>query len=423
MQQIKWKDSAEDFLRIVRDESGLLTSCDQDNYGFMHRGFQEYLVAREIRNQSFSDPGPLQELATHFGESWWREVILLLLGMEDPSVFSAFMREVVKLPGFVKFPDLVDACIDDALEISPLPFLDLLKASPGENQDLWERQLEALRVINILQPDTVKKIKPKLAQHPYSKIRKKVQEGYLQNNVEIISSKHGGYELIKIPAGNFMMGSTETEEGGFSDERPLHKVNILEFYLGIYPVTNEEYYIFLCDNPDIKEPAYWADNRFNRPKQPVVGISWFDADRYAKWAGLRLPTEAEWEYACRSNTTTQFYTGDNKSDLDHTGWYKENSETQLHSVGEKEPNSFGLYDTHGNVWEWIYDDWHSDYNGAINDGSAWVEGHQNIKKVVRGGSWSASLRDCRSAARDKNSPNNKYSVLGFRLAHSISLKH
>ena len=112
--------------------------------------------------------------------------------------------------------------------------------------------------------------------------------------------------------------------------------------MGRYPVTNEEYGRFLKDNPKIKPPEYWADRQFNQPRQPVVGVSWEDAQRYASWAGLRLPSEAEWEYACRAGTRTRFYTGDTEKDLDQAGWYSENSGGQTHPVGEKDAQRLGL---------------------------------------------------------------------------------
>ena len=130
---------------------------------------------------------------------------------------------------------------------------------------------------------------------------------------------------------------------------PQHEVEVPGFYMGRYPVTNEEYGRFLADNGDASEPEYWGDRKFNQPNQPVVGVSWNDAQRYAQWAGLRLPTEAEWEYACRAGTTTRYYTGDSEADLDRAGWYDGNSGGKLHPVGQKEPNAFGLYDMHGNV--------------------------------------------------------------------------
>ncbi len=169
------------------------------------------------------------------------------------------------------------------------------------------------------------------------------------------------------------MGSPESEARRYDDEGPVHEVQVPSFYLGRYPVTNEEYERFLTDNSDVQEPRYWADGRFNQHWQPVVGVSWEEAQRYAAWAGLRLPSEAEWEYACRAGTCTRYATGDTESDLSRAGWYHENSDGKLHPVGEKVPNAFGLYDMHGNVWEWVADDGHDNYKTAPNDGRAWID--------------------------------------------------
>ena len=140
LEAVSWAGgTAENFLRTVRDESGLLTGWDIDNYGFMHLGFQEYLAAREIRSRAFDEPNVLKDLASHFGESWWQEVALLLLALEDPSLFVPYMREVVKQPAFAKDPQFVEMCLDDAAEISPKPFEELLSKTPGKSKPLWAR--------------------------------------------------------------------------------------------------------------------------------------------------------------------------------------------------------------------------------------------------------------------------------------------
>ncbi len=218
-----------------------------------------------------------------------------------------------------------------------------------------------------------------------------------------------------------MMGSPESEGERFSNEGPLHKVTVSDFYMGRYPVTNEEYGLFLQDNPDVLEPVYWADRQYNQPRQPVVGVSWNDAKKYAVWAELRLPTEAEWEYACRANTQTRYYPGDEEVDLDRASWYTKNSGGRIHPVGDKEPNSFGLYDMHGNVWEWVEDDWHDNYNGGPNDGTAWIDSSRGSYRVVRGGSWDDFAHVCRSAIRDGPPPDYRNSLLGFRLSRSVFL--
>ena len=217
-----------------------------------------------------------------------------------------------------------------------------------------------------------------------------------------------------------MMGSPESEEGRSDDEGPLHRVNVPDFYMGKYPVTNEEYGLYLQENPDSREPAYWADREFNQHKQPVVGVSWDDANKYAKWAGMCLPTEAEWEYACRANTQNRYYLGDKEEDLDRAGWYDKKSGDRLHPVGEKEPNSFGLYDMHGNVWEWVEDDMHDNCNGGPNDGSAWINSPRGSYRVIRGGSWFLVARRCRSAIRRHIPPDYRSFNLGFRLSRSVS---
>jgi formylglycine-generating enzyme required for sulfatase activity len=196
---------------------------------------------------------------------------------------------------------------------------------------------------------------------------------------------------------------------------------VTDFYLGRYPVTNEEYGRFLNENADEPEPEYWAVRELNQPRQPVVGVSWEDAQRFATWAGLRLPTEAEWEYACRAGTRTRYYSGDKEKDLDRAGWYENNSKDQLHPVGEKEPNAFGLYDMHGNVWEWVEDDWHGDYKGAPEDGHAWIDEPIGARRIVRGGSWRSIALYCRAAARRNFGPNNRRYDLGFRLVRSVAL--
>ena len=197
--------------------------------------------------------------------------------------------------------------------------------------------------------------------------------------------------------------------------------NLPAFFMGLYPVTNAQYQRFLEANSKAAEPEYWAVRDFNQPKQPVVGVSWEDAQAYTRWAGLRLPTEAEWEYACRAGTTTRFFSGDTEEDLAAVGWYVGNSDRRLHPVGEKMPNGFGLYDMHGSVWEWVEDDGHDNYKKAPTDGSDWVDSPRAAVRVVRGGSWGNDARDCRSAARSSRAPGFRYGGIGFRLARSVAL--
>jgi formylglycine-generating enzyme required for sulfatase activity len=150
---------------------------------------------------------------------------------------------------------------------------------------------------------------------------------------------------------------------------------------------------------------------------PVDSVSWEDAKEFclklSKKTGreYRMPTEAEWEFACRAGTTTDF-----AGDLDAMGWYHHTARGKTHRVGRKEPNAYTIYDMHGNVWEWCEDVWHSDYNGAPVDGSAWLAGGKQSSHAVRGGSWNSHPFSCRSANRLMMLSGVRYYDLGFRLA-------
>ncbi len=420
LKAVGWnKGGAQGFLSTIRDESGLLTGWDQDSYGFMHLGFQEYLAAREIRRRFFEGEPVVKELASHFGESWWQEVGLLLLALDDPSLFKPYMQEVIKLPAFTEHVSLVEACLTDAAEKSAEPFLELLEISPGKDEELWQRQLLALQIVERLDADAIEGLKARLTKHPFKDIRKRLQAQDVQATQEVKDANRGGYELVRIVGGRFMMGSPKKEESRYEWEGPQHKVEVSDFYIGRYPVTNQEYGEFLKDNPKISEPEYWSDRRFNQPKQPVVGVSWEDAKQYANWAGLRLPTEEEWEYACRAGTSSRYYLGNTEKALQKAGWYEKNSDGHLQPVGGKEPNGFGLYDMHGNVWEWIEDDWHENYKGAPKDGSSWIDNPRGSLRVLRGGSWNGRALNCRSAIRICHSPGFRDFDIGFRLARSV----
>jgi formylglycine-generating enzyme required for sulfatase activity len=218
-------------------------------------------------------------------------------------------------------------------------------------------------------------------------------------------------EMIKILAGSFTMGSDE-----YDDEKPKHQVKLQEFYLGKYPVTQEQYQAIMGNNP-----SHFKDN----PKNPVEQVSWNDAQKFCqkinKKTGkkYRLPSEAEWEYACRAGTQTRYYFGDGEKQLGEYAWYSENSGSKTHSVGQKKPNNWGLFDMSGNVWEWCDDGWHENYENAPKNGSSWNDNHsQTFFRTLRGGSWLVNSRFCRSASRDGDLAGVRNYDIGFRLAVS-----
>ncbi|MCA2629525.1 MULTISPECIES: SUMF1/EgtB/PvdO family nonheme iron enzyme [unclassified Microcystis] len=219
-------------------------------------------------------------------------------------------------------------------------------------------------------------------------------------------------EMVGLPAGQFLMGSPDSDPDAESDEKPQHQVKVNSFAIGKYPVTQAQYQAVMGTNP-----SYFKNN----PQNPVEQVNWNDAQAFCQKLSqitgktYRLPTEAEWEYACRAGTTTRFYFGDDANQLGDYAWYKGNSQQTTHPVGQKRPNGWGLYDMSGNVWEWCEDDWHDNYIGAPKDGSAWLT-NDNDYQIVRGGSWYNSPSFCRSAYRNGNPrrDGNNYD-LGFRV--------
>ncbi len=218
-------------------------------------------------------------------------------------------------------------------------------------------------------------------------------------------------EFVDIPAGCFAMGRDANFEQGYDYELPQHRVCVDAFQMGKYEVTQADWVAVMGSNP----------SNFKGRTNPVEQVSWDDAQQFIKrlnqqgGSQYRLPSEAEWEYAARAGTTTAYSCGDDESCLGSIAWYEGNSGERTHPVGEKQPNKWGLYDTTGNVWEWVQDCWHDNYRGAPSDGSAWTSGCSSGGRVNRGGSWVSSASYSRSARRVNNSPDYRLSRLGFRL--------
>ena len=237
-------------------------------------------------------------------------------------------------------------------------------------------------------------------------------------------------EMVDIPGGTFKMGSPENEEGYHSSQSPQHEVTVPPFFMGKYPVTQQQWRVVAAlpkDKIDLKsDPSYFKGDNL-----PVECVSWNDAQefcaRLSRMANktYRLPTEAEWEYACRGGTTTPFYCGETIStDLaNYNGNYtygqgqKGQYREKTTEVGIFPANPFGLYDMCGNVWEWCEDGWHGNYINAPTDGSAWTS-LSSQHKLLRGGSWNSIPEDCRSAFRFYDNLDNYDYSLGFRVVCS-----
>jgi formylglycine-generating enzyme required for sulfatase activity len=248
-------------------------------------------------------------------------------------------------------------------------------------------------------------------------------------------------EMMLIPGGTFIMGSPKEEENSIDSERPQHEVTIEPFFMGKYQVTQAQWR-FVAQLPQVNRELEQDPSNFKGDNRPVERVSWYDAvefcDRLSQYTGrtYRLPSEAEWEYACRAGTTTPFHFGETittnlanyqGTDNEEYKWsgsygsgpkgvYREET-TAVGSFGVA--NNFGLYDMHGNVWEWCQDDWHSDYEGAPTDGSAWLSSEESSnRKLLRGGSWFNYPANCRSAFRYDNDLDYRIGNFGFRVVCS-----
>jgi formylglycine-generating enzyme required for sulfatase activity/uncharacterized caspase-like protein len=226
-------------------------------------------------------------------------------------------------------------------------------------------------------------------------------------------------DMVQIPGGTFTMGSPESEKDRSSDESPQHQVTVPGFFMGKYEITQEQYQAIMGTNP----------SNFKGEKRPVEKVSWNDAvefcEKLSQKTGrtYRLPSEAEWEYACRAGTTTPFYFGETITPdlVNYHGNYPYGSapkgkyREETTNVGIFPPNSFGLYDMCGNIWEWCEDVYNDSYEGAPIDGSAWLTGSDNNKKLLRGGGWNYNAWFCRSAYRNRYARAYRILNVGFRV--------
>ena len=220
-------------------------------------------------------------------------------------------------------------------------------------------------------------------------------------------------EFVFIGPGEFVMGSPGNEEDRSDDEGPQHKVTISRgFWLGETEVTQAQYHALIGKNP----------SHFEGDTNPVENVSWDDAQAFcaklsqAHGVSARLPSEAEWEYACRAGTKWAYSFGNDADQLSQYAWFSSNSNWSTHPVKSKKANPWGLYDMHGNVWEWCADVWHDSYNGAPTDGSAWMTDRDQSRRVLRGGSWGDGPWRLRSANRGWVAPGIRDLDNGFRVA-------
>lgn len=259
-----------------------------------------------------------------------------------------------------------------------------------------------------------------------------------------------GIVMVAIPAGSFMMGScaqdrraaflgdaTCVDPDSSPTETPQRRVQVPAFEMQKTEVTLGQFKAFIrsTGRVNLVDDDFMRHNG-NGDDAPVVQVSWYDAQAFIDWlnqtqtgggwyasseaqrGGWRLPSEAEWEYACRAGMNTKFCT--RAATLDAGGWYEANSGGRPRNAGGRTANAWGLHDMSGNVWEWVQDCWHDTYSAAPVDGSAWIAACTNDGRVVRGGSWSTSAARATASSRSAVSPGYRFVSHGFRLARSVS---
>ncbi len=236
-----------------------------------------------------------------------------------------------------------------------------------------------------------------------------------------------GLEMVEVPGGSFLMGSPDTEANRSKDEGPQHQVTVPVFWMGKYEVTQAQYQAVMGTNPA----------NFKGSNLPVEQVSWNDAMEFCQRLSAktgreyRLPSEAEWEYAARAKTTTPFAFGETVTPelVNYDGNYPYGNaakgayrEKTMDAGASGAANGFGLFDMHGNVWEWCLDHWHENYGGLVSnaptDGAAWLSGGDSTLRVLRGGSWNGDAGHCRSALRGGNEQGKRNLLIGFRVAAS-----
>ncbi len=416
----------EELIRNIRDRSGIFMGHSEKEYGFTHLSFQEYLAAERIRNET-----NIHLLVEKYGERWWREVILLSLSLANPSVIELFLQAIIPREEFKTDLTLIMDALKDSLIKPSEPFLQALanKELASETKANAIRLLRGMaghRIIDTLR--TVVSGRDKvISQAAYEAlVALGATEGVARPISEfatMIVNPKDNAPMVLIPAGTFLYGSRDDDKEARSNEKPQRVVDLPAFYMDVYPVTNSQFAAFLNEQiqPEKKLERWinlkrWVEesDRIKLKKKvyevkkgleshPVIFVSWYGAQAYARWAGKRLPNEQEWEKAARGTDGRIYPWGDDfdKTLCNFAGIKLHNtSPVDLFSKGK---GPYGCYDMAGNVWEWT---------------SSFYDPKKN-SYILRGGSWYHKYVFCRCAGRDfVVHPNGRGFDIGFRCAKS-----
>jgi eukaryotic-like serine/threonine-protein kinase len=361
------------------------------------------------------------------GQLLWREWVQVSEDLANVLDKMVCDRHTLRYPSAV---EALQALTSNVLPISP----SLLVSSASSLPEVSPLELEQFQIETVFLPleklqfeTATISLKKSFGSTPSYDIHRS------QSAVECFTENLGNdisLVMISLPGGQFLMGSPEDEPERFDCESPQHSVAVKPFFMGKFVVTQAQWQAVATLAPinrdlDPEPASVKGKNR------PVEQVSWEDVVEFCArlcqktGRNYRLPSEAEWEYACRARTTSPFHFGEmlkpSLANYNNSVYSTEQSNYwQTSNVGNFPANAFGLYDMHGNVWEWCADYWHENYQGAPVDGSVWLSNDDAKSRVIRGGSWKNSARLCRSAYRSWNPQDGRGNLLGFRVALSLS---
>lgn len=414
----KLPGTGHDFIGLMKDHAGVMAALGDGQAEFLHLTFQEYLAADHAARENLG-----AELADQLAVPWWREVILLALSQGSLDFSRKFFAPLIANQAVKQDPTFFEECLRAAQVVSWDLFAEALRKGTDA------KRLPLLKAIRGFAVPEILEVARELAVESKSKELRSLAKDLLRGSEAAPSISEEdtewthpetGMVFVRIPAGTFVMGSPEDEENRGSDETQ-HEVTLSEdYWMAKYPVTNNDYEVFVRATKH-REPGVWDETRFNQPSQPVVGVDWDDAVAFSQWLGGKLPSEAQWEYACRAGTRTPFAIGNGEDlsskEANFDGHYPYGKAKkgpylkQTSPVGTYEPNPWALYDMHGNVLEWC-EDWLADYpSGPMTDPAGPRAGQH---RVLRGGCWGDDGRRCRSADRFGSGPGDRGSRVGFR---------
>lgn len=435
---------------------------------------REVTLARLIR-RLHDNLGLTEEVARWAVESW-AMALGVMAGSEQPQVFVRIEKPAVTFPAEPARVEIASATrqVPAPADSDPLDPFDLLPTLTAEDQlrqalraaladgSLTEQQkadLQTMRQRLNISADEARRIVAEVRAELGGRLSVSTTPGGIPplqwfafdtvtvDATGLIGERQSGrarsfiedlgdgiaLEMVEIPGGTFLMGSPEGEAERSDTEGPQHPVTVVPFYLGKVAVTQMQWRA-VYTLPQVKRPLLPAPSRFKSAGRPVETISWHDAVEFcARLARMtrrnyRLPSEAEWEYTCRAGTATPFHFGETITpELEnYNGNRPYGAAARGKFRGETTPagsflvaNAFGLYDLHGNVWEWCADPWHEGYQGAPGDGRVWEDASGDpTRRVTRGGSWGSIAKACRSANRAGLRPDAVSEYLGFRVAVS-----